>query len=80
MSGANSLEDFEAVHSGEEDIEEGCVVLCGEQHVGAFAAVVGEGDAMSVADESAFDKARDPLVVFDNQHVHGGIPLYGSWF
>ena len=71
VADADALEDFEAVDAGEEDVEEGSVVFAGEEHVGAFAPVVGEGDAVAIADEGPLDKGGDPLVVFDNQHVHG---------
>jgi hypothetical protein len=70
VADADALEDFEAVHAGEEDVEEGGVVFAGEEHVGAFAHVVGEGDAVPVADEGPLDKGGDALVVFDDEHVH----------
>ena len=73
VADADTLEDFEAVHAGEKDVEERGVVLVGEEYVGAFAPVVGESDAVSIADEGPFDKSGDALVVFDNQHVHVGV-------
>lgn len=71
VANADALEDFEAVHAGKEDVEEGGVVFAREKHVRTFAPVVGEGDPVAVADEGPFDKCGNALVVFDNQHVHG---------
>src|ERR1700723_2442431 len=66
----DSLENLKAVHLRQKNVEQGDVVFAGEDHIGAFATVMGERDAVAVFSQGAFDQIGDPLVVFNDQHVH----------
>ena len=66
MPSPNLPQDFKAVDTGKQDIQQRGIILACQQLTDAVSAVVGQGNVMAVFFQSSFDKVRNAEIIFYN--------------